>query len=63
MLNVRKDINKVKMSDIDVLTGHNTLHMNQNFCPTTARYDPKLIHIKKVSLYRYYRHYCLLSLS
>ena len=32
MPSVRKDLNKVIMSDID-LTGKNTLHINQIICP------------------------------
>ena len=32
VLSVRKDLNKVKRSDID-LTGQNTLYINQSLCP------------------------------
>ena len=32
VLSVRKDLNNVKMSDID-LTGQSTLHINQSLCP------------------------------
>ena len=32
VLSVRKDLNKVKMSDID-LTGQSTLYINQSLCP------------------------------
>ena len=32
VLNVRKDLNKVKVSDID-LTGQNKLYINQSLCP------------------------------
>ena len=32
VVNVRKDLNKVKMSDID-LTGQSTLYINQSLCP------------------------------
>ena len=32
MLSIRKDLNKVKMSDID-LTGQSTLYINQSLCP------------------------------
>ena len=32
MLSVRNDLNKVKMSDID-LTGQSTLYINQSLCP------------------------------
>lgn len=50
MLSVRKDFNKVKMSDMD-LTGENTLDMNQSLSPATGCYGPKLKpYIKKVRL-------------
>ena len=52
VLSVRKDLNKVKMSDID-LTGQSTLFINQNLCLyyTTGCYGPKLKHfIRKVRL-------------
>ena len=32
MLSVRRDLNKVKMSNID-LTGQSTLYINQSLCP------------------------------
>ena len=50
VLSVRKDLNKVKMSDID-LTEQSTHYINQSLCPTTGCYGPKLKHcFKKVRL-------------
>ena len=47
VLGVRKDLNKVKMSDID-LTGQSTLYINQSLCPYNMmlRSKTKTLHQK-----------------
>ena len=46
VLGVRKDLNKVKMSDID-LTGQSTLYINQSLCPyNMLRSKTKTLHQK-----------------
>ena len=60
VLSVRKDLNKVKMSDID-LTGQSKLYINQSLCPYYRMLWSKIKHcIKKVRLTAFM---CLMATS
>ena len=60
VLSVRKDLNKVKMSDID-LTGQSKFYINQSLCPYYRMLWSKIKHcIKKVRLTAFM---CLMAIS